>query len=478
MNSPRHHPPIRKPRRSFWINPAVPESPTPCTLLLKAVVSLATADQPDPRQATASSVHTAFLVIAFIAIALQGLTLWLAFFGRGLAYDVKETPRGAIDSSEFCALLAFLTEAKLLHGNRLEVLTNGPCFYESQLAAIARARTSINLEAYIFHRGEIASRYVEALAERARAGVPIRVTLDYIGSLSTPLSYLQKLLDAGGQVKWYHPLRIQFIPQLNNRTHRELLIVDGSVAFIGGAGIADWWMKDGVKGKRWRDMVMRVEGPSAAALQAVFAQNWLRVSGEILTGEDCFASGSDGHGAPSLVVGSTPAAGATQARILFQLLIANARKCIYISTPYFLPSGSARRAIIQAARERNVEVKVLTPGDNNDQPLTRAASRNLYGSLLKHGVKVYEYLPSMNHTKALMVDDTWAVVGSTNFDYRSFSINDEVNLVVMDRELTRRVAQDFEHDLAQSREITYNEWRQKRRFRVADGLFSLLERQE
>jgi cardiolipin synthase len=423
-------------------------------------------------------VHTAFLIIAFIAIALQGIVLWLAFFGRGLRYDVKEAPRSAIDSPEFAALVAFLTEAKLLHGNQFDVLTDGPCFYEAELNAIASARSTVNLEAYIFHRGDIAKRYVDALAERAGAGVQVRVTLDYVGSLSTPRSYLQKLLDAGGQVNWYHPLRIEFIPEFNNRTHRELLIVDGSVAFIGGPGIADWWIRDGVKGKRWRDMMVRVEGPSAAALQAVFAQNWLRVSGEILTGKDYFAESRDGQGAPTLIVGSTPAAGATQARILFQLLIASARKCIYISTPYFLPSGSARRAIIQAARERNVEVKVIAPGDNSDQSLTRASSRNLYGSLLKNGVKIYEYLPSMNHTKALMVGDIWAVVGSTNFDYRSFSINDEVNLAVMDAALTRRVGQDFERDLSQSREITYTEWRRKSRFRIADRLLSLLERQE
>jgi cardiolipin synthase len=225
-------------------------------------------------------------------------------------------------------------------------------------------------------------------------------------------------------------------------------------------------------------MMVRVEGPSAAALQAVFAQNWLRVSGEILAGDDYITNEEDGEGAPSLVVASTPAGGATQARILFQLLISSARKCIYISSPYFLPSGSARRAIIEAARERNVEVKVLTPGDNNDQKMTRASSRHLYGALLKHGIKIYEYLPSMNHTKTLMVDDMWVVVGSTNFDYRSFSINDEANLAVMDRALTRRVARDFERDLADSREITYAEWLQKSRFRIADRLFSLLERQQ
>ena len=334
------------------------------------------------------------------------------------------------------------------------------------------------MEAYIFYKGNIAKRYVEALTERARAGVEVRLTLDYIGSLSTPRSYFETLLNAGGQLRWYHPLRLEFVPQFNNRTHRELLIIDGSTAFIGGAGVADRWMNDSAGGKRWRDMMVRVEGPSAAALQAVFAQNWLRVSGEILTGEDYFADNHDGDGAPALVVGSTPAAGATQARILFQLLIASARKRIYMSTPYFLPSLSARRAIIQAARDRHVEVIIITPGDNNDQRITRASSRNLYGSLLKHGVRIYEYLPSMNHTKTLMVDDVWSVVGSTNFDYRSFSINDEVNLAVVDRAFTRRVAQDFERDLSQSKEITWVEWQQKRRFRIADRILSLLEHQE
>jgi cardiolipin synthase len=225
-------------------------------------------------------------------------------------------------------------------------------------------------------------------------------------------------------------------------------------------------------------MMLKVEGPSVPALQAVFAQNWLRVSGEILTGEDYFQFPSDSNGTPALVVGSTPAAGATQARILFQLLISCAAKCVYISSPYFLPDRSARRAIVRAARERNVEVKILTPGDNNDERLTRASSRELYGSLLKHGIKIYEYGPSMNHTKALMVDDCWVVVGSTNFDYRSFVINDEVNLALLDPATTRRVAQDFERDLSQSKEITYQDWRTKRRFRVAEWVVSLLERQE
>jgi cardiolipin synthase len=423
-------------------------------------------------------VHTFFLTVAIIAIILQGLSLYFALFGRGLSYSMREASEAPLDSERFCSVLAFLTEAKLLHGNRAEVLTNGPCFYEAELAAIAAARKSVNLEAYIFHRGEVSRRFVQALAERARCGLKIRVTLDYVGCLSVPLSYLKELTDSGGQVRWYHPLRPAYISQFNNRTHRELLIVDGQTAFIGGAGIADWWYRDGVKGNRWRDMVLRVEGPSVPALQAVFAQNWLRVSGEILPSDefsDC-SDLADRHSA--LVVASTPAAGATQARILFQFLIASARKSIHISTPYFLPDRSARRAIIRAVRERNVNVNILTPGDNSDQRLTRASSRHLYGSLLKHGVRIYEYRPSMNHTKSMIVDECWVVVGSTNFDYRSFAINDEVNLALLDPAASRRVNADFERDIENSNEITYQQWREKFRFRVFDRLSSLLERQE
>jgi cardiolipin synthase len=241
-------------------------------------------DRAAPNESTeeipgAATVHTTFVVIALIAIALQGISLWLAFFGRGLTYEVREPPGDAIDSPEFCSLLAFLTEAKLLHGNALEVLTDGPCFYEAELAAIAAARSTINLEAYIFHKGKISARYLEALTERARAGIQVRLTLDYIGCLSTPLSYFKPLLDAGGHVCWYHPLRIKYIPQFNNRTHRELLIVDGVVAFIGGAGIADWWMWDGIKGKRWRDMWVHARGPAGPAVLDFDAKTWVGVSG-------------------------------------------------------------------------------------------------------------------------------------------------------------------------------------------------------
>ena len=222
-------------------------------------------------------------------------------------------------------------------GNRIEVLTNGGCFYEAELLAIRNATSTINLEAYIFQRGEIADRFVAALAERARAGIKVKLIIDYIGSFSTFRSYFRALTDAGGRVEWYHSLRPDLLPQINNRTHRELLIVDGSIGFIGGAGVADHWYKPSGKEPQWRDTVCRVTGPVTVSLQSVFAENWLRVTGEILTGDEYFPQIERGEGSVAMVVDSSPAAGSTRARILYQLLMACAQKRIYITTPYFLP---------------------------------------------------------------------------------------------------------------------------------------------
>ena len=422
--------------------------------------------------------HTTFLVLAIIAIGIQSLIVFLAFFGPDLPYGIKKAPDAPLESDYFLNLLAVLTDAQAHTTNEVEVLTNGNCFYEAELAAIRSAEHSVHLEAYIFHRGEIGKRFADALAERASAGVQVKLIIDYIGSMSLSRHYLRNVTDAGGQVKWYHSLRPDLLPQINHRTHRELLVVDSKIAFIGGAGIADQWYKGHRRNPRWRDTVVRVEGPVVASLQSAFAQNWLRVAGEILAEDDCY-SFSCGHGASAgLVVNSTPAAGSTRARILFQMLIASARKRIYISTPYFLPDRSARQAIIEAVRDRGVQVKILTPGRHSDHTMTRSSSRHLYGALLKRGAEIYEYEPAMIHVKAMMVDDVWAVVGSTNFDHRSFELNDEINLAILDKAVTERLIQDFCNDLSQSSQITYDDWRRKSRFRAYEWLEWLLEKQE
>jgi len=423
-------------------------------------------------------VYTAFAILAVIALAVQALILFLAFFGPDLPYEVIDAPDHPLDSREFTELLATLTDAQLHSQNRVEVLTNGPCFYQAELDAIANARETINLEAYIFHKGEIGAKFRDALTERARAGVKVKLIIDFIGSFSVRKSWFRELIEAGGRVEWYHSLRIDLIPQINNRTHRELMVIDGEIGFIGGAGIDDHWYKRTAGDPRWRDTVCRVTGPAVTSLQSVFAENWLRVSGEILASDDYFHDGSEQAGSIAMIVNSTPAAGSTRARILFQMLIACARKRVYITTPYFLPDRSARKAVRKAIRERGVDIRILTPGTHSDHMLTRGSSERLYGSLLKAGAKIYEYKPAMIHAKVLIADGVWSVVGSTNFDHRSFELNDEVNLAVRDAAVAARLSEDFEKDLRESREITWEEWRDHRKYRLYEWLGALIAKQE
>jgi cardiolipin synthase len=268
------------------------------------------------------------------------------------------------------------------------------------------------------------------------------------------------------------------LPQANNRTHRELIVIDGRIGFIGGAGIADQWYKDLGRSTRWRDTMFRVEGAAVAHLQAVFAENWLRTSGEILTGDGYYRFEKADGPVTAMVVNSTPAAGSTHARILYQVLINSAQRSIAITTPYFFPDRSAREEVIRAIRERGVEVRILTPGKHSDHLLTRSSSRRLYGDLLKAGARIFEYQPAMIHAKVMVVDGLWSVVGSTNFDHRSFQINDEVNLAGFCPQLSARLMLDFENDLRQSLEVTYDDWRNRTFFRLYEWAGGLLENQE
>lgn len=423
---------------------------------------------------------SAYDVFAIIALAFLALMLVLALFEPGLPYKINAASLAPVASPVFERVLAALADSQIHTGNRVEVLTNGECFYEAELAAIRQARHSINLEAYIFQKGDIARRFVAALAERARAGVRVNLVLDAIGSFATWQSFYRELLEAGGRVHWYHPIRWYTLPRINNRTHRELIIIDGEVGFIGGAGIADHWYKGNERHPRWRDTMFRIEGPAVSALQATFAENWLESSGELLTDPGYFPYSDGGGDTVALIVNSSPTVGAsTRARMLFQALLASAQKSIHITTPYFLPDKSARDEMICAMKERGVEVTIITPGAHSDHLLTRTSSRRLYGKLLRNGARIFEYQPAMIHTKAMIIDGTWSVVGSTNFDNRSFGINDEVNLAASDDKLATRLEADFARDMSDSREITYEAWRRRSLLeRSHEWLGWLLERQQ
>ncbi len=421
-----------------------------------------------------------FTGVAIAAILLQALSIFLLFFEPSLKYRITQRPAHPLDSQRFRTVVAALADSEMHSNTRVEVLTNGECFYEAELEAIRRATRSINIEAYIFQRGEVAYRFIDALTERAEAGVCVNVVLDAIGSFATPDSYFTRLRSAGGRVEWYHPVRWYTLSRLNNRTHRELIIVDGRTGFLGGAGFADHWYKSSKKIPRWRDTMFRVEGEAVTAMQAAFLENWLEASGEILTGEAYFTFPKVDAESNFMIVDSTPSAGqSTRGRLLFQVLLASAARSIRITTPYFLPDQSVREEIICAVRNRGVDVRIITPGQHSDHLLTRRSSRRLYGDLLKAGVRIYEYQPSMIHTKSLVIDDLWSAVGSTNFDHRSFSINDEVNLAASDTQLAERLNAQFVRDLACCDEITYEQWRCRPIWeRMHESLGWLIERQE
>jgi len=428
----------------------------------------------------AMTVSTGWFVLGLIALVLLMAYLLAGMFGPMPRYDIRnveEIPEN--ETGPFLSLLAALADASINTTGRLEVFTNGPAFYPAILNAFRSAQRSVNLEAYVFQKGEIARQYVEVLAERARAGVQVNIVLDAFGSLGAPWSFFAPLLEAGGKLFRYNRLTWYHVLRMDSRTHRELAIVDGKYGFIGGAGVADQWFTGAKGNPRWRDTMVRVEGEAVANLQATFAENWLQTAGELLVGDAYFPDIQCPDPTTALVVNSTPTiGGSTRARILMQLLIASATRKIAITTPYFLPDKTLMRELCRAVA-RGVSVQILVPGKKSDHMLTRSTSRGAYGELLRAGAEVYEYQPSMIHAKILIVDELWAVVGSTNFDNRSFGINDEVNLAVRDRSVAQCLGADFLADLRESLRITLDDWRHRPATeRVTELLGWAFERQQ
>jgi cardiolipin synthase len=426
---------------------------------------------------------TAYLVLSWIGLGFLSLMLFLALFEPSLPYRISKRPPLPLDSNQFRRLIAALGSSTFHPRNRIDVLVNGEVYYEAQLEAIRQARHSINIEAYIFQKGRVARSFLDALVERARAGVEVNMVIDAVGSFATWKRYFNELRAAGGRVFFYHPIRWFNLPRINNRTHRELMIVDGMVGFIGGAGFGDHWRYDHgrhARKRRWRDTMFRVEGPAVRDLQATFAENWLETSGEVLADMKYFRWCEEVGDSSAMVVASSPSTGrSARNRMIFQTLLAAAQKSIRITTPYFLPDRYARAELIRAVKERDVEVTIIVPGNHTDHLLTRRSSRRLFGRLLRAGAKIYEYQPAMMHAKTLLVDGMWSVVGSTNFDHRSFGINDEVNLVVYDPALTERLEEQFAADRAQSKAVNYREWSRRSLLeRGHEWLGWLLERQQ
>jgi cardiolipin synthase len=410
----------------------------------------------------------ALAAIGLGAMAIYGSKVLIDVFGPQPQFAMQ-SPGVPLDSEEFIQFLSLVTDGTRRR-SRLRRLKNGEEFYPQELEAIRRARHAVNLEYYEFIPGEVSRRMLEALSERARAGVEVRVIVDAVGSMHTSDRYFDGLRAAGGKMCWYHPLRWNTWPSMNQRSHRKLLVVDGETGFIGGAGIADHWLYPTRSGPPWRDTVFCVEGEAVAGLISTFSENWLEASGEILSGPRQFNFRSMPQGVESFVVSSTPRGGGTQARILFQALILSAKKSIRITSPYFLPDPSARRALAEAARNLQVQVQILTAGPYIDHPIVHTLSHHSTRALIQAGAEVYAYLPSMIHAKLMTIDGQWSVVGSTNFDHRSFALNDEVNLAVLDPELAAVIDADFADDLKETTRLTESMLHQRRVLSAIDSV--------
>jgi cardiolipin synthase len=425
-------------------------------------------------------VPTSLVVVGALALAVMIAAVLAGMFGPTPKYSIPhEEELPANDSPDFLALVESLTDAKANRTGSFEVLTNGPSFYPAELEAIRGAQKSVNLEAYIFQKSDIGRLYLEAMTERARAGVQVNVVLDAFGSAGATKFFFRPLIEAGGKVEWYNAPTWYRVLRLDNRTHRELLIVDGRVGFIGGAGVADQWFHGRKGHPRWRDTMVRVRGEAVPNVQATFAENWLAASGELLVGNAYFPKVECLEETAALVINSMPTiGGSTRARVLFQLLLASARQSISITTPYFLPDKSLTRELCRAVK-KGVRVRVLVPGVKSDHLLTRSTSRGGYGPLLKAGAEFFEYEPAMIHAKVMVVDELWSVVGSTNFDNRSFGLNDEVNLAVRDTALAQRLESDMAADLKESRRVSLEEWKHRPVTQRAPELLGwLFERQQ
>jgi cardiolipin synthase A/B len=378
-----------------------------------------------------------------------------------------------VDSKAFLATIAGATGVPFAEGNRLDLLNNGDEFYPAMLDAIAKATRSITMEAYIYWAGAIGNEFADAFAAKARDGVRVKILLDAVGSSTIGTDILAQLEAGGCQLAWYNPIHWFSIGRFNHRTHRKSLIIDGRVAFTGGAGIADHWSGHAQDEKHWRDMNIRVEGPAVIPLQTGFAQNWLETTGELVSGDRYYPPIEPTGNLTVQTLMSSPESGASTVRTMYYLSIVCAKQSIWIANPYFLPDEAAIGTLVDAKR-RGVDVRVMVSGIRNDNWLARHNSIRLSGPLLESGIEVCEYNHTMLHHKTMVVDGVWSTIGTTNFDNRSFAHNEESNVCVFDRPLAGRLERIFKEDLAGCRKWTYTEWKKRGIVERARGVIASL----
>jgi cardiolipin synthase len=402
-------------------------------------------------------------VAEWIGLTLVFLTLVLIFclfFIRRhtLEYHLEHT--FTVRDPEFFGSALALSDPVPIAGNKIELLTNGDEYFPAMLAAIAKAEKTVNFATYILHSDEVGRQFRDAFCERARAGVEVRLLLDGIGSgWSLDNSDVKMMQEAGCKFAYYHPTLSWRIDRTNRRSHRRLLVVDGKVGFTGSAGFAQKWGGHAQDKYHWRDTQARIEGPLVAKLQWAFEEHWVKTFGETISGGGHFPPLPEAGDLKAQIVASHSFSMAP-IPLLQATTFASAEKRIWITNPYCTPTDDHVELLVKAVR-RGVDVRLLLPGVNNDQPLTKSAGRAAYGRMLEGGVKIFEYQPTMIHTKSMVVDGLFSMVGSSNFDSRSSEINEELDVVVYDEKFARQMESIFEKDLQGAREYTLQEFKSR-----------------
>ncbi|MDH4426548.1 MAG: phospholipase D-like domain-containing protein [Acidovorax sp.] len=402
-----------------------------------------------------------WFIIALSVVATVVLGLVALNFTAGEKKVQQQLPRlYATSDPQFQRALGSLLGPALVDGNAVTELLNGDQIFPPMLAAIKAAQKTITFETYIYWSGDIGKAFSDALSERARAGVKVHVLLDWVGTARMEDSYLNEMRASGVQIEKFHKPHWYNLARLNNRTHRKLLVVDGQVGFTGGVGIAPEWTGNAQDPDHWRDSHYLVRGPVVAQMQATFLDNWLKVTGRVLHGDLYFpplAQTPPVGTQKAQMFSSSPSSGSESMQLMYHLAITAADRSIDLSAAYFVPDDLTLKLLMDALG-RGVRLRIITPGEHTDTETVKAASRGTWGQLLQAGAEIHEYRHTMYHCKVLIVDNLLVSVGSTNFDNRSFRLNDEANLNVYDAAFARRQTQVFEADMKRSERVTYEAW--------------------
>ena len=391
--------------------------------------------------------------VVLVVAAVVGLALLFAQDQETL--HIKSAV--AAEDPAFPDYVASLTGSGITRGDEYQILVNGVQIFPRCWTAIRHARRRINFETYIYDTGQVAQEFTSALADAAGRGVDVRLIVDAVGASAMEREHVERLQHAGVQIGTFNPLKWHSIEEINYRTHRKILVVDGDVAFTGGAGVADHWLGNADAPEHWRDTHLRVTGPAVTMLEAAFYENWAETGHTSDPRLDLRPPPPETR-ARSLVEWSSPSGGSNRVKLLYLLSLAGARRTLDLQSPYVVLDESTEWSLMEA-RRRGVRVRLLVEGDMTDAKPVKYASRSDYDALLAAGIEIHEFQPTMMHVKALVVDGAWSIVGSTNFDNRSMELNDEINVAIADRNVAARLTEDFEGDLRRSKQLKLDAWR-------------------